>query len=114
MQVPRNTPEQDHWVDSKWHDLSQESIEPGERFFERMHDRTERANRVAYSPENARKELRNFFSGCSSVTKDLVELKQASPVAEALLWLRLYRYFLANEIVLRDAEIARFGLPKVL
>ena len=91
VQVPRNTPEEDRWVDSelKWH-----VIEGTSAFDERYQQQVERLKRVEYSVENARKELRIFLSGCSSLTKDLIELKQTTPaVAEALLWLQLSRYF---------------------
>jgi hypothetical protein len=104
VQVPRNTPEEDRRVDSemKWHVIGGASA-----FDERYQQQVERLKRVEYSVENARKELRAFLSGCSSLAKDLIEVKQTTPaVAEALLWLQLSRYFFADKFILRDAEIA--------
>jgi hypothetical protein len=54
--------------------------------------------------ENALKVLRHLLSECSSLTKNLIELKQTTPVAEALLWLRVSD-FPPKEVVLRPAEI---------
>jgi hypothetical protein len=80
-----------------------------------MQHHTERTIRVQNSVEYARKILRPVLSGCSSLTKNLIELKQTTPVAEALLWLRLSKYFESvayKEIVLRDAEIVGLVSPK--
>jgi hypothetical protein len=69
-------------------------------FDERYQQQVERLKRVEYSVENARKELRAFLSGCSSLAKDLIEVKQTTPaVAEALLWLQLSRYFFADKFM---------------
>jgi hypothetical protein len=97
MQVPRNTPEQDRWVDSEM------------KFFEgdsAFDERYQRLKRVQNSVEYARKNLRYFLSGCSSLTKNLIELKPTTPIKEALLWLRLSDYIGSPEVVLPLAEIA--------
>jgi hypothetical protein len=115
VQVPRNTSEEDHWVDSEWHDVSQEHIEGDlnwKVWSERMQRLSERTNQVQNSVPNARKELRHVLSECSSLTKNLIELKQTAPVAEALLWVRLSEPFAGREFVLRPAEILGLISPK--
>jgi hypothetical protein len=105
MQVPRNTPEQDRWVDSEQDKITQEIKAPEQGRWSEQHSK-----RLENSVEYARKILRPVLSGCLSLTKELIDLKQASPVAEALLWLRLS--MLSKEVVLRPAEIVGLVSPK--
>jgi hypothetical protein len=69
------------------------------------------------SAENARKSLRKMFSDCSSIAKNLMESKQASPAGEALLWVRFSRLFSAEDELWRLADIvgliSRNGCPKI-
>jgi hypothetical protein len=115
MQVPRNTPQEDRWVDSELNDSFGGNIDSldFERWNERMQRQDERLNRVMNSAENARKSLRHVLSECSSLTKDLVKLEQASPAAEALLWVRLSRYFWNEKEVWRLAEIVGLVSPRL-
>jgi hypothetical protein len=107
MRVPRNTPEEDRWVDSESNKVSQEAKADAEHWFEHL-------KRVENSVEFARTGLRNVLSECSSLTKNLIELKQTTPIAEALQWLRLSKYFessfVASELGL--AEIVGLVSPK--
>jgi hypothetical protein len=58
-----------------------------------------------------------MFSECSSIAKNLMESKQVSPAAEALLWVRLSRPFSAEDELWRLADIvgliSRNGCPKI-
>jgi hypothetical protein len=102
VQVPRNTPEEDRWVDSEFHDLSGANPDPSldlERWNQRMRRNDERLNRVSNSVEYARKTFRSVLTDCSALTTKLMELKKASPAAEALLWVRLSNYFGNDDMV---------------
>jgi len=94
VQVPRNTPEDDRWLNDENLDLGQN---PGAQGWE------QRFERVLNSVENARDGLRRVFSECSSISNQLTTagLPRAS---QALLWVRLSRLFWGGEIV-RLAEI---------
>jgi hypothetical protein len=111
IQVPRNTPQEDRWVDEEFQELEDLASAPSDRrtdwrtFEERAQKWELRWNRVMSSAENARKSLRKMFSDCSSIAKNLMESKQASPAAEALLWVRLSRLFSAEDELWRLADI---------
>jgi hypothetical protein len=108
MQVPRNTPQQDRWVDSEfeWH-----VIEGASALDERYQQQMERIKRVENPVEYARKHLRGLLSRCSSLTKNLIELNQTTPTAEALLWIRLSNVFVLKEFLLGPAEIVELVSP---
>jgi hypothetical protein len=99
VQVPRNTPQEDQWVDSEFKDtlLTPPALDTEpfdlQQFDEQTRRQDERRMRVTNSAEYARFALRNYFSECSALTKSLMELKQALLAAEALLWVRLVRLF---------------------
>jgi hypothetical protein len=124
IQVPRNTPQEDRWVDEEFQELEKLASEnlastPSDwRTFEQRSQRWEqRSNRVVSSAEYARKGLRKVFSDCSSIAKNLMEPKQASPATEALLWVRLSRLFSGEDELWRLAGIvgliSRNGCPKI-
>jgi hypothetical protein len=101
VQVPRNTPQEDRWVDDELND-----IKPG------ANDWDQRVARVEYSLENARKQLRHVLSECSSIAGKLIGLETRSPAAEALLWVRLEGFFSVEELIWRWAEIVRLGVSQ--
>ena len=72
---------------------------------------TQQSARPERYSEPSRFDTMPSLSECSSLTKNLIELKQTTPaVAEALLWLRLSRYF-SKEVVLRPAETVGLVSP---
>ena len=99
-QVPRNTPKEDQWVENEERDtnLSQQ----------------ERLNRLYNSVEYIRKDFRHIVTECTVLTIKLMELKKASPVAEALLWVRLSGYFgsAGEDMVVDYAEALGLISPK--
>lgn len=99
-QVPRNTPKEDQWVESEARDtnLSQQ----------------ERLNRLWNSVEYIRKDFRRIVTECTVRTTKLMELKEPSPTAEALLWVRLSIYFgsVAEDTVVDYAEALGMTSPK--
>jgi hypothetical protein len=116
VQVPRNTPQEDQWIDSEYHDIHilSEKIGPDlnlKRWEEKMRRFGERLARVENSVEDARKSLRGVLSECSSLTKNLIERKQGSPAAEALLWVRLSVFFDGEDLVWDLAEIVGLISP---
>jgi hypothetical protein len=102
-QVPRNTPEEDRWVDDEYQDIKASSankLDPDHPLsFE------QRISRIQNSVEAARKALRHLFSECSTISNKLLETKQASRRTEALLWVRLSRLFSFQQEPERLAEI---------
>jgi hypothetical protein len=98
VQVPRNTPQEDRWVDDEYRDLLEgaRAAVPG---------REQRLARIDNSVENARKWLRTVLSECSAKAKNLMEPKQASAATEALLWVRLSRFFSGADTLWRYFEI---------
>jgi hypothetical protein len=94
-------------------DLNSTSITPAdpklggdwERWSHEMQRYDERTERVMNSPEYARKAIRNLFSECSSIAKNLMEWKKSAPTAEALLWVRLSRIFSLEDELWRLADI---------
>lgn len=124
IQVPRNTPQEDRWVDEEFQalgDLASANLADPRTDWRTSEERSqrweERWNRVMSSAENARKSLRKAFSDCSSIAKNLMEGKQASLAAEALLWVRLSRLFSGEDELWRLADIvgliSRNGCPKI-
>ena len=116
VQVPRNTPQEDAWVDGEWHDLTKLEHWTAKRFDEQMRREQmrrsgERAAKVENSVEYARQVLRRVLSECSSITKSLMELNRASPAAEALLWVRLSIYFEGDKMLWRPAEMTGLVSP---
>jgi hypothetical protein len=101
VQVPRNTPEEDRWVDDEPNDLRPDAS-----------DRDQRMARVMNSLENARKSLRHVLSECSSLAGNLIGPGTRSPAAEALLWVRLSGLFSVQDLILRDAEIVGLGVSR--
>jgi hypothetical protein len=108
VQVPRNTPEEDRWVDSEFQDLHSiippPSLNQGE-FEERSAKYARRMNRIESSVEYARKIFRSVLTDCSALTTKLMELKKGSPAAEALLWVRLSNYFGGEDLTWDLAEV---------
>jgi hypothetical protein len=100
VQVPRNTPQEDRWVDEELNDLRPDSSNWDQRMA-----------RIENSLEHARKSLRNVLSECSSIAGKLIGPKTRSPAAEALLWVRLSRFFSAEEEIWRFAEIVGLDMP---
>jgi hypothetical protein len=115
-QVPRNTPDEDKWVDGEFADIDATPMPPppsnSKEFDERMSKRTSRLIRVMSSVENARKELRAVLGDCSTLTNKLIELKSGAPSTEALLWAQLARYFYAEDDIWNVAEIVGIVSPK--
>jgi hypothetical protein len=111
MQVPRNTPAEDQWVDGGLRDSGNVNIDSSldpQRWDEHRQRLDNRIERVVNSVAFARQALRKGLSKCSSLTNDLVELKQPSSIVEALLWVRLSRLFSIGEIIWAWAD--RVGL----
>jgi hypothetical protein len=110
IQVPRNSPQEDRWVDEVFREMKDlvSALDPRADWRtseERSQKWEQRWKRVMSSAENARKTLRKMFSDCSSIAKNLMEPTQASPAAEALLWVRLSRLFSAEDELWRLADI---------
>jgi hypothetical protein len=101
VQVPRNTPEEDRWLNDETQDLRPAfTYDPDhplswEKRFERLQN----------SVESARDGLRRVFSECSSLSGALKGTRQASRASEALLWVRLSALWRAPEEIVRLAEI---------
>ena len=105
VQVPRNTPQEDQWVESELHDLSLSTTKAtSERFNQEAERWSERMKRVENSAEYARQGMRHGLSECSSITDSLMEPKQPS-AAEALRWVRLSRMFSIEDEAWRLAKI---------
>jgi hypothetical protein len=104
VQVPRNTPQEDRWLEEEDRRLNSElkvppslaTPTPGVASGERMAT-------IMNSPQSARKTLRHLFSNCSSLAKKLPEAK--SPATAALLWLQLSLPFLVEEFIWHNADI---------
>jgi hypothetical protein len=99
VQVPRNSPKEDQWVDNELKEASSVPIDPKltpERWEQEVDLREQRLNRVVTSIEYARQTMRRALSECSSITRDIVERKQKSLAAEALWWVRLSRLYLVR------------------
>jgi hypothetical protein len=115
-QVPRNTPDEDKWVDGEFADINATPMPPpslnSKQYDERMSKRTSRLIRVMSSVENARKELRAVLGDCSTLTNKLIELKSGAPSTEALLWAQLARNFYAEDEIWDVAEIVGIVSPK--
>jgi hypothetical protein len=108
VQVPRNTPQEDRWVDDEIRDLGDLALKPlDQRIIAPDHSLSweQRMTRVENSLEFARHYMRKVFSDCSSIARSLTEAKQASPTAEALLWVRLSRLFSVEDEIWRLADI---------
>jgi hypothetical protein len=105
-QVPRNTPEEDRWVDDEYRDLrnipAASTPEPNP---DNPLSFEHRFARIGNSVENARKTLRHLFSECSSISNKLTGTGQASRATEALWWVRLSRLFSAQQETERLAKI---------
>jgi hypothetical protein len=99
-QVPRNTPKEDQWVENEERDTSL--------------SQQERLNRLYNSVEYIRKDFTHIVTECTVLTTKLMELKKASPAAEALLWVRLSIYFgsVAEDTVVDYAEALGMTSPK--
>jgi hypothetical protein len=106
VQVPRNTPEEDRWVDDELRDLRDHPSASA------MPDPHDRFNRILNSAENARKSLRGLFSRCSSISDELTETRQVPRPKEALLWVRLSLLFSFVEETMRLAKIVGLVEPK--
>jgi len=116
-QVPRNTPQEDRWLDEQNRLLSSEAKEPPslatatpeERLAssaQRLTRSDQRMSAIMASPENARKTLVAFFSNCSSLAKKLNEPGAKSSAATILLWVRLSGSFSwGDEFIWRAADI---------
>jgi hypothetical protein len=119
VQVPRNTPQEDQWIDSEFLDNSAtikprdwNSIGQDRNRIEQEMKRQEqeekrwgaRVRRIVTSAEYARKTLREYFSGCSSRSKDLIDLKSGAP-SEALRWVLLSQIFTFEDELIRLANI---------
>jgi TPR repeat protein len=94
--VPRNTPQEDRWVDDEWRALLDKNID-GDSWEQRM-------ARVENSVENARKSMISSLSECSSMAKQLNGPKARSAAAEALLWVNLSRIFWSGPLIWRYAD----------
>jgi hypothetical protein len=94
-QVPRNTPQEDQWVDNE---IQGASTQPNRADFEK------RMQRLQNSAEYARNGLRHVLSECSSITSSLMEQKQPS-TTEAVRWLRLTQLFMTEDETWRLAKI---------
>jgi hypothetical protein len=105
VQVPRNTPQEDRWVDDELNDLRLGASAGASDWHQRM-------ARVEYSLENARKSLRHVLSECSSIAGKLIGPETRSPAAEALLWVRLSGFFSVEESIWRYAEIVGLGVSQ--
>jgi hypothetical protein len=103
-QIPRNTPQENHWVDDEIRDvrkLADRATDPSEIARGPVDSESDRRlSRVLNSAEYARQSMRKIFSECSAIAKSIPRPKQAPP-AEALLWIRLARPFLAPEEIWR-------------
>jgi hypothetical protein len=104
VQVPRNTPKEDRWVDAELLDLPSAPFDPNADP-DNPQSWEQRWTRVMNSGEYARKQIRGLLSECSAIAKKLVELKQPAPQAEALLWVRLSRLFSDEDETWRVAQI---------
>jgi hypothetical protein len=116
-QLPRNTPDEDRWVDNELADINATVIPPLSptnlaEIEERMARKDARLNRVFNSIENTRKQFREGLGDCLTWTKKLMELKRGSPAAEALLWVELSRFFMWEDEVWEMAEIVGLVSPK--
>jgi hypothetical protein len=112
-QVPRNTPQEDRWVDDELKDIIFPSPSMNmdlKKFEEGMNRNNARLRRLNGSLEFARKELRRILSTCSRLTDQLTASK--SPAAEALLWAELSRYFMVEDFVWDMAEKVGIISPK--
>jgi hypothetical protein len=107
VQVPRNTPQEDRWVDGELQDAakSTDPLADAERWIQELKRMEVRQNRVFNSPEYARKWIRKVLSDCSSIAKALIEPDKRLPAAEALLWVRLSRLFWFEDEMWRLAKI---------
>jgi hypothetical protein len=115
-QVPRNTPDEDKWVENEVKDLNKQrdeltplatvdpllEIKPGDqppfwsKFDEELQRQHEREQRIRSSAEAARYALRWELTHCSTRAKQLTG-KQLTPAAEALLWVNLSEMFAKQE-----------------
>jgi hypothetical protein len=110
VQVPRNTPQEDRWVDGELEDVHQlwKRIDPTlkwERWSQEVRRIETRQNKVYNSTELARQSMRKVLTECSSIAKTLIEAKEMQPVAEALQWVRLSRIFSVEDQIWRLADI---------
>jgi hypothetical protein len=110
LQVPRNAPQEDLWVHDEYREIKNlTSASIASTSLTTMNDLSQKSDlrfkRLRNSVENARYELRNYFSDCSKNTAKLMESKQASPAAEALLWVRLSGFFSGEDELWRVADI---------
>jgi hypothetical protein len=111
-QVPRNTPEEDRWVDDEQKDINatippqhSANIMDWKELDERWARHSARHDRLLGSVELARQRLRDMLGDCSRLTSELISLKSAKPAVEALLWVQLLRYFMVEDLVWGYAEI---------
>jgi hypothetical protein len=115
-QVPRNTPEEDRWVDREFADVHATPSPPPslsqKEWDERMARDNARLLRLLSSIENVRKELRDLLGNCSTLTTTLIELKTKTPAPEALLWAQLMQIFMADDYVWEAAETVGLVSPK--
>jgi hypothetical protein len=74
VQVPRNTPEEDRWLEDETRDLRPNSI------YDPDHPLSweQRFDRIRNSVEFARNGLRHIFSECSSISNELTTARPAS------------------------------------
>jgi hypothetical protein len=116
VQVPRNTPQEDRWLDQETRRLKSEAEEPPSLVTaplnERLASSEQRWARVEQgwatimaSPENARKTLIARFSTCSDLAKKLNGPGQKSSAATVLLWVQLSDLFLVDEMIWHPADI---------
>jgi hypothetical protein len=110
VQVPRNTPQEDQWVNGELQDAAQlwKRIEPTlnwERWSQDVRRIETRQNKVISSTAFARQSMRNVLTECSAIAKTLIEAKEMQPITEALEWTRLSRIFRAEDEIWRVADI---------
>ena len=116
VQVPRNTPQEDRWVDQENRRVQSELKEPpslvtappNERLAsseQRMASAEQRMATIMASPENARKTLIAFFSNCSALAKKLNGPGAKSSAATVLLWLKLSDLFSFDDMIWHPADI---------
>jgi hypothetical protein len=115
--VPRNTPQEDRWVDNELADINAMVIPPlsttnRAEVDERMARKDARLKRLFGSVENARQVLRYALGLCVRHTNKLLELKNGLPAAEILQWAQLSRYFVAGDGLWDLAEMIGLVSPK--
>jgi hypothetical protein len=96
-QIPRNTPQEDQWVESESRDLGL-LVGDDEKFIQR-------SDRLENSVEYARYQVRRILSVCSVHAQKLGRLERLASQAEALLWIRFSSTFNGHPFIWRSAEI---------